>query len=165
MNRFFLSLLPVVTTLLVFGCKCKEHDPEEMIASAKALDQRFIESYNKGDVDAIMATYWNSPDLISFPPGTLELRGWDAAKEGMMKSFAIAPGGKLTLTETHYQVAGDIVLGWGKWSFTMPMPDGARMEMTGRFTDAKAERDGKWVYIMDHASVPLPPPPDNSVAQ
>jgi hypothetical protein len=24
----------------------------------------------------------------------------------------------------------------------------------------KALKDGKWVYIIDHASVPLPPPPD-----
>lgn len=30
--------------------------------------------------------------------------------------------------------------------------------MMGRYTDIKAERDGKWVYIMDHASMPLPPP-------
>ena len=29
----------------------------------------------------------------------------------------------------------------------------------GRYTDVKRMHDGKWVYVMDHASVPLPPPP------
>ena len=29
----------------------------------------------------------------------------------------------------------------------------------GRFSDVKAQKDGKWVYIIDRASVPLPPPP------
>ena len=37
--------------------------------------------------------------------------------------------------------------------------DGKPTEMTGRYTDVKAERDGKWVYLMDHGSAPLPPPP------
>ena len=32
------------------------------------------------------------------------------------------------------------------------------VEAMGRYTDVKAQRDGKWVYIIDHASVPLPPP-------
>jgi len=30
--------------------------------------------------------------------------------------------------------------------------------MEGRFSDVKAVRDGKWVYVMDHASIPVPPP-------
>ena len=32
-------------------------------------------------------------------------------------------------------------------------------EILGRFTDVKGQRDGKWVYLMDHGSVPLMPPP------
>lgn len=32
------------------------------------------------------------------------------------------------------------------------------MEMRARYSDVKAKRDDKWVYIFDHASVPLPPP-------
>jgi len=165
MKYFVLALSFMAAISLMAGCKCKEHDPEQMIAAAKELDQRFTDAYNKGDADAIMATYWNSSDLVSYPPGTLEFRGWQAAKQAMAASFAQAPGGKLTLTETNYQVAGDVVISWGKWTFTMPMPGGASMEMVGRFTDVKAERDGKWVYIMDHASVPLPPPPDQQQVQ
>jgi hypothetical protein len=33
------------------------------------------------------------------------------------------------------------------------------MELDGRFTDVKTQRDGKWVYILDHASAPMPGPP------
>jgi uncharacterized protein (TIGR02246 family) len=160
----FLLLLVVATTFFL-SCKCKEHDPEEMLTAAKALDQQFIEAYNKGDVDAIMTLYWNSPDLISYPPGALELRGWQAVKEAMAQTFVQAPGGILKITEGNHQVAGDVVLSWGKWTFTMPMPGGSSMEMTGRFSDVKTERDGKWVYIMDHASAPLPPPPAHTVEQ
>ncbi|HEX9660334.1 MAG TPA: hypothetical protein VGA18_08535 [Rhodothermales bacterium] len=45
------------------------------------------------------------------------------------------------------------------FTMTIPTPDGAQ-EMHGRFTDLKAERDGKWLCVHDHASVPLPPASD-----
>jgi ketosteroid isomerase-like protein len=57
--------------------------------------------------------------------------------------------------------AGDVVIGWGLWRVTVAGPDGAPVEVVGRYTDVKAERDGTWVYILDHASAPLPPPPAN----
>ena len=31
--------------------------------------------------------------------------------------------------------------------------------MKGRFTEVFGRRDGKWVYLIDHPSVPLPPQP------
>ena len=51
--------------------------------------------------------------------------------------------------------AGDVVLGWGTFKLTLP---GGGGEILGRYTDVKGQRDGKWVYLMDHGSAPLPPP-------
>jgi len=33
--------------------------------------------------------------------------------------------------------------------------------MEGRYTDVKAKRDGRWVYLLDHASAPIPPPAES----
>lgn len=141
--------------LLLSGCAQPGESPEQMIAEAKALDQRFVEAYNKGDVDAIMDTYWNSPDLVSYPPAELQLRGWEAVKQGMTKEFATMAGGKLELLETSYKAFGDVVISWGTWRYSMSEPP---MEVVGRYSDVKGKKDGKWVYIMDHASAPMPPP-------
>jgi len=151
-QTIFFSLM-VVGAMFLSGCAPLGETPEQMITEAKALDQRFIAAYNNGDVDAVMATYWNSPDLVSYPPGALEVRGWEAAKEGFAKEFSSMKG-TLEFMEPNYRVAGDVVMGWGKWRFTMSDPP---MEMMGRYTDVKAKRDGRWVYILDHASAPLPP--------
>jgi len=43
----------------------------------------------------------------------------------------------------------------------MTGPEGKPFEMTGRYTDVKALRDGKWVYITDHASVPAVAPEED----
>jgi ketosteroid isomerase-like protein len=99
--------------------------------------------------------YWKSPDAVSYPPGEMEMHGWDAIKAGMERDFSEAQRGKLELIESKNTVAGDVVIGWGKWRYTVP---GTPVEITGRYTDVKAKKDGKWVYIHDHASVPIPPP-------
>ena len=69
------------------------------------------------------------------------------------------PGATLEMIEMNYKVAGDVVISWGKWRMLVPMGEGEPMEILGRYTDVKAKRDGKWVFILDHASVPLQAPP------
>jgi ketosteroid isomerase-like protein len=147
---------------LFISCAPKGEDPEKMIQAAKDLDHNFIEAYNNRDVDGIMDTYWNSPELVSFPPGIMETRGWEATKEAISEEFANAPDFVLELTETNNIVVGDVVLGFGKWRFTISIPEAEPMIVEGRYSDVKAKRDGKWVYILDHASAPMPPPPEDT---
>jgi ketosteroid isomerase-like protein len=155
-------------TLLVFATACTPAPatppapagpaPAEMITAANALDQRFLDAFNKGDVDALMATYWNSPDLVSFGPDGMGTKGFDAARAEATEMVKAMPGAKLEFLAMHNDVRGEVVLGWGTWKMTMTTPQGPQV-LEGRYTDVKALRDGKWVYLMDHASVPLPPPP------
>ena len=72
--------------------------------------------------------------------------------------FKAMPGATLEYLTKHSDVHGDVVIGSGTWKMTIPTPGGHQV-MEGRFSDVKAMRDGKWVFVMDHASVPLPPPP------
>jgi ketosteroid isomerase-like protein len=78
-----------------------------------------------------------------------------AIREGNVMSMAAMKGAKLEFTETHQRAAGDVVIGWGLYRVTTQGADGKTTGMNGRYTDVKAERDGKWVYLMDHASVPM----------
>ena len=157
-----------LTASLAFAlCACAPKGPDsaQLIASAKALDAKFAAAFNSGNVDAVMDTYENSPELVSFPPDAMEAVGYAAVKAGYAKSFAGMPGAKLEITDAHYRVVGEAVIGYGQWKMVLPGANGsAQVEMTGRFTDVKAERNGKWVYLVDHASIPFsmpdaPPPP------
>jgi len=137
--------------------------PEQMIAAAKALDRQYVEAVNKRDVDAAMATCWNSPDFLDYPPDVLEVRGWEAEKAAWAKAFAdvnlMPPGATVAVTETNYKVAGNVVIGWGKYRMKIPLPNGESMVQDGRYTNVVAKPDGKWVYIFVHLSVPFTPPP------
>lgn len=133
--------------------------PAQMVAGAKALDAAFLKAFNAGDVEGVAATYWKSPDVVSMPPDAMVLRGWEAIRDGFQTMVKEMPGAKLELTDPHYTVNGELVITWGLWRITMPGPDGKPVSIEGRYSDVKAKRDGKWVYILDHASAPLPPPP------
>jgi len=162
--KYIISCIVLSGVLGLFiSCAPAGEDPEIMVQAADDLDSRFVEAYNNRDTDALMDTYWNSPELISFPPGAMGSQGWEATKTAMEEEFANAPDFILELTETNNVAAGEVVLGYGKWRFTISMPDAEPMIVEGRFSDVKAKRDGKWVYIMDHASVPMAPPPPEEV--
>jgi ketosteroid isomerase-like protein len=96
---------------------------------------------------------------LLFPPDAMMVKGSDSLRNMFVQFLATMKGCRLEMKETHQMPVGEVVLGWGLWRLTMPAPDSgsAPIEMLGRYTDVKAERDGKWVYLMDHASVPVPP--------
>ncbi len=158
------SILFVLTLVLILAGCTPAPNPEQLIAAAKELDRNWLEAFNAQDADALMALYLNSPDLVSYPVGgEVMLKGWDVIKEKTAAEFTQMKGSKLTVSDVHYEPAGNIVVCWGLWHMSMPMPDGTMMEFDGRFTDVKKEHDGKWVYIMDHPSMPLPPLPTQAM--
>ena len=130
----------------------------EKVAAADAVDKQFVEAFNRQDVDAVMALYWNNPKLVSMAPEGMGTAGWDAAKADSADMFKTMPGAKIEILTHHNDAHGDVVLGWGTWRMTIPTPAGPQVA-EGRYTDAKMMHDGKWVYVQDHASVPLPSPP------
>jgi ketosteroid isomerase-like protein len=155
-----LFLLPVLFVLIT-GCAEAPPDAAKMVAAANELDQKFFDAYSSKNLEAMKELYWNSPDLVSHPPGEMEVRGYDAVIESFRKDFAQQLDSKLELLEHTNRAEGNVVVGTGTWRYTMNLPEGEPIVIEGRYLDVKAERDGKWVYIADHASVPVPPPPGN----
>src|SRR5262245_61453156 len=52
MKQPVFCILVCSITGLLDACSPTVETPEEMVAAAKALDQRFVEAYNRGDVNA-----------------------------------------------------------------------------------------------------------------
>jgi ketosteroid isomerase-like protein len=160
-------LLPVVgLAFAAFAASCAPPAPPtpakpsaaDMVAAADALDRQFLDAFNRADVDAMMATYWNSPDVVSFSPEGMGTKGWTEIKTASAEMFKGLPGARLEFLESHNNAIDDVVLGWGRWKIALTTPQGPQV-VEGRYSDVKAMRDGKMVYLMDHASAPLPPPP------
>ena len=130
-----------------------------LIAAADELDSLFLAAFNNGDADAIMKLHWNSPELRAYPPGEMQLNGFDAIKAGYVRDFASSKGATLEYTNTNNIPFVDGVVGHGTFRWTMPMKGSSPMVFDGRYSELKAIKDGKMVIILDHTSMPMPPPP------
>jgi uncharacterized protein (TIGR02246 family) len=122
---------------------------------AQLVDQAWVKAMKANDLEATMALY--APDAVAyFPDG--DFKGKPAIRKSWTDFLAMFTVKDAT-SEGTYETAGDTSLGWGYWSLTViPKGGGDPIPMKGRATVVVKKVGGKWQYIVDHASVPLPPP-------
>lgn len=129
----------------------------------QTLDEAWMKAAKAGDVDAITALY--APDAVVYPPDAMEVRGTDAIRKawaGLFAAYAITD----MKIDAVYETAGNISLGWGRWTMTVtPKAGGAPEKWEGRATSIAKKINGKWLYVNDHASMPMPPPPNATKSQ
>jgi ketosteroid isomerase-like protein len=154
---FLVAVLPAALALP--GCG---PSPKQMIRESKRLDKRFVEAFKKEDLEGVMATYWNDPKVVMLPAGAMDAKGYDAIKDAYKAFFDGTNIKDFKLKDQSYEVHGDVVIGWGLFSLTTLPSIGPEVRIEGRYTEVIAKRKGAWVYILDHASVPLAP---NATAQ
>jgi ketosteroid isomerase-like protein len=126
---------------------------EELIAAGEKLDSLYRIAFNNQDVDALMHLHWNSPELLSYPPGEQQVKGYDAIKAAYARDFAANKGAKMEYLSVVNVPFTDGIAGYGTYKWTMPVGD-SLVTGEGRYSDIKAFKDGKLVIVFDHSSEP-----------
>jgi len=126
--------------------------------SPKALQDAFMDALRANDADGMAACYTKS--ATNFAVDSMIGVGPDAVREswgGFFEAFTVL---NATLSEMHEEVSGELAAAWGLFHITaQPAEGGEPVVMNGRYMDVSRNIDGKWLYVADHASMPLPPPP------
>ena len=125
-----------------------------------AVDKAWIQAMLQGDAAAAAALY--APDAVMYPPDAMEVKGREAIQKSYADMLAEVKVVKAVIKPVRNVTMGDEMVSWGRFSLTVvPKKGGAETVMEGRFTDVQKKIDGKWLYTIDHASLPLPsaPPP------
>jgi len=111
------------------------------------------------DPQQLAACY--APDAVNFPLGAMIGHGPDSVAEswtGFFSKFKIIAA---ELPDGHLETHGDTAIAWGIFKITAePIEGGEAVELVGRYMDVARNIDGNWLYVADHASIPLPPPED-----
>ena len=119
-------------------------------AAVRAVLDRQVEAWNRGDLDGFMSGYWNSPDLV-FQSGSTLTRGWQATRDRYRLRYQ-AEGkemGRLRFEELDVQpLSPDAAFIRGRWHLTMK--DGS--EPNGLFTLLARRIGGEWKIVHDHTS-------------
>ena len=123
--------------------------------SAEALQGAFMAALRANDAQALAECYTN--DAVNFPVGSLIGNGPESVIESWSGFFADFKVVDASLSETHLEVHGDTAIAWGLFTIMAePAEGGETVEMKGRYMDVARNMDGTWLYVADHASIPIP---------
>jgi uncharacterized protein (TIGR02246 family) len=126
-------------------------------AALKATTVAWLEAYNAGEVEKIVALY--ADDGVLMPPNARVARGHDAIRAFLTSETAgaKAAGVKLVPGTSTAGIAGDT--GWESGSYTVTNASGATVD-SGSYLSVSHKSNGKWLYYRDtyNSDRPLPAP-------
>jgi uncharacterized protein (TIGR02246 family) len=122
------------------------------------VDEAWIQAVKAGNVDAVVALY--APDAVLYPPDAMEARGTAAIRASYADMLGAMTINEATIGLASTRRRATCPVGFGKATLTMtPKGGGSPQTMSVRVTAVARKIGGKWLYVVDHASAPMPPPP------
>src|SRR5262245_55036478 len=110
------------------------------------VHRRFVESFNAGDLDALMTLYESGAVIIP-QPGQL-VAGADGVR-GVLAQF-LALKGTITIDTRTVAPAGELALLHSDWALTGTGPDGQPIQLSGHTSEVvRRQSDGTWRYVID----------------
>ena len=129
--------------------------------SAEALQNAFMAGLMANDARAIADCY--ATDAVNFPLDALVGYGPDSVAKSWGDFFSSFKVTAASLSEQHSEIHGDTAIAWGIFNIVAdPIAGGDAVEFVGRYMDVARNIDGSWLYVADHASMPLPATNDSS---
>jgi ketosteroid isomerase-like protein len=128
--------------------RLKAEAVEVETAAIRDLLSRQVGAWNRGDLDAFMASYWRSPDL-RFASGSTPVRGWAEALRRYRNSYPDRDDmGALTLSDLEIEILSpDAASAFGRWRLAQ-----ASETPTGLFTLVLRKIEGRWYIVHDHTT-------------
>jgi uncharacterized protein (TIGR02246 family) len=131
----------------------------------RALGEAFVRGWDKGDVKAVLALYSDDARVI-WPGQGDEVKGKAAIEALLTKTFKMFPKSGLVLKDVDIiRLGGGFIANVGRWDQTVPGPEGKPATYHVRTTEILKRQRGILVYVVDHASIGVPPPAAAAAAQ
>ncbi len=132
-----------IATLTLLACGCQAHQSE------RALLDRAVVAWNKGDLASFMDCYWRSAEL-TFSSGGQTRRGWQQTYEHYRRSYPTPERmGQLAFSDLEFRHLGPTAtLALGRWRLQR-----AADAPGGNFSLVLQKFDHRWVISHDHTSV------------
>ena len=161
-------LVLVVGAAIAFGA-CAPAAPPPVDTAAeeaalKAVTAAWLDAYNAGDVEKIVAMY--AEDAVLMPPHAAVATGHAAMRAFLTADTAgaKAAGVKIVPGPATAGVTGDT--GWESGSYTIADASGATVD-SGSYLSVSRKVNGKWLFVRDtyNSDRPLPAPAPAAAAK
>ena len=158
--RRLVLVLVVGAAIVSSACAPAAPRPADTAAeetALKAVTAAWLDAYNAGDVEKIVAMY--AEDGVLMPPHAPVASGRAAIRAYLTADTAgaKAAGVKIVPGAATAGVAGDT--GWESGSYTIANASGATVD-SGSYLSVSRKLNGKWLYVRDtyNSDRPLPAP-------
>ncbi len=141
MNKIFLCVLISFMSMVSFA-----QSQDEL--QIRALLDQDTKSWNSGNIDAFMDSYWKSDSLMFIGKSGVTY-GWQNTLDNYKKGYPdTASMGKLSFTIIDVKRLSVLYFHVvGKWHLSRSIGD-----LSGHFTLLFKKIKGKWVIVADHSS-------------
>jgi ketosteroid isomerase-like protein len=112
------------------------------------------EAFNKRDLNSIPVLFAPDPDLVFYGTGADEKgMGLAGVKADWEQAFAQSEASSMELLWSSVSAAGSVA--WGAFDgIARATVEGQEISFPIRFTTVLEQRDGRWLVVQSHASVP-----------
>ena len=142
-------LFTSIFLLLLMTAAAQTGGVEDASAIRQVIEQQ-QQAWNRGDLEAFMSGYWNSPELTFFS-GAHESKGWQAALDRYKKNYQGAGHemGKLEFANLRIERLGSDAA-FVRGEFHLTMSDGKTPH--GLFTLIFRKFPNGWKIVHDHSA-------------
>jgi uncharacterized protein (TIGR02246 family) len=121
-----------------------------MAEAPERLHAKFLDAFNRHDLEAIVALY-EPGALLATSHGPVH--GKDAIREAYRGYFAKRP--TMELRTLGANRVGELAMLHGHWIMHSTAADGSSARYEGRNTETvRLQPDGHWLFVIDNPSVP-----------
>ena len=138
-----MSVLPLILVSLALAQTEESRELRQILEQQRA-------AWNRGDLEAFMRTYWNSPDLTFFSGDTI-IKGWTATLERYRARYQAGGQdmGQLSFSDQRVEMLGTAAATvTARWH--LAFRDGQKRE--GLTTVICRKTDRGWKIVHDHSS-------------
>jgi uncharacterized protein (TIGR02246 family) len=128
-------------------------------AVVKAHSDAFGNAFNTCDVRAALNLYEDNAVLIWPIEGEVATGKAAIAKVIKTECSGAAKSSLKQISSDSRSIGKDYIINVGMWDSTIVGPDGKPTTARVRTTELLHRSNGKWRYVIDNASIGLPPPP------
>ncbi len=113
----------------------------------EAVHHLFVEAFNRGDLDGLMALYETGATLVPTPGQTVT--GVQAIRQALTGFLALK--GTIDIQLKKVLQAEDIAQVLSTWTIKGTGPDGSPLTLNGQTTDVvRLQSDGSWRLVIDN---------------
>ena len=131
-------------------------DPDAVV---KAHSDAFGKAFNSCDVPAALNLYEDNATLIWPSEGEVASGKGAIAKVIKAECSGSSKPSIKQVSSNARAIGKNYIINVGMWDTTTAGPDGKPTTARVRTTEVLHRSNGKWRYVIDHASIGLPPPP------